>query len=194
MKAQGIYINVSLRNYDLPQLIEEYSEHFNLSKADTIAEILRAYPKLIAYKQKVMEEEADHLGGYFLIPYKRIKPPTKTRSGLREQRGELMNIENRESYFSFGVESTRPVTDALFLCLLLRRVRRKETPTSKKSLPPRSTRIREIYLRSPIPSVISIPPTFSPTQNSESVAHLRNAMDSLLFKSLTVIAFISFLN
>ena len=57
MTAQGIYINVSRRNDDLPQLIEEYSEQFNLSKADTVAVILRAYPKLIAYKQKVMEEE-----------------------------------------------------------------------------------------------------------------------------------------
>ena len=53
MRTQGIYLNVSRRNYDLTQLIEEYSEHFNLSKADTVAEILRAYPKLIAYKQKV---------------------------------------------------------------------------------------------------------------------------------------------
>ena len=39
---QGIYINVSRRNDGLPQLIEEYSEQFNLSKADTVAEILRA--------------------------------------------------------------------------------------------------------------------------------------------------------
>ena len=49
MTAQGLYINVSLRNDDLPQLIEEYLEKFNLSKADTVAEILRAYPKLLAY-------------------------------------------------------------------------------------------------------------------------------------------------
>ena len=48
MKAQGIYLNVSRRNDDLPQLIEEYSEKFGLTKADTVAEILRAYPKLIA--------------------------------------------------------------------------------------------------------------------------------------------------
>ena len=54
MSIQGIYLNISRRNDDLPQLIEEYSEKFNLSKADTVAEILRAYPKLIAYKQKVM--------------------------------------------------------------------------------------------------------------------------------------------
>ena len=51
MRIQGIYLNVSRRNYDLPQLIDEYSEKFNLSKEDKVAEILRAYPKLIAYKQ-----------------------------------------------------------------------------------------------------------------------------------------------
>ena len=65
MRTQGIYINVSRRTDDLPQLIEEYSEKFNLSKADTIAEILRAYPKLIAYKQKVMEEESRSFGRLF---------------------------------------------------------------------------------------------------------------------------------
>ncbi len=55
MRTQGIYINVSRRNDDLPEMIEDYSEKFNLSKADTVAEILREYPKLIAYKQKVMD-------------------------------------------------------------------------------------------------------------------------------------------
>ncbi len=65
MTAQGIYINVSRRNDDLPEMIEEYSEQFNLSKADTVAEILRAYPKLIAYKQKVMEEASKSLGRMF---------------------------------------------------------------------------------------------------------------------------------
>ena len=65
MIQQGIYLNVSRRNDDLPQLIEEYSEKFNLSKADTVAEILRAYPKLIAYKQKVMEEESRSFGRLF---------------------------------------------------------------------------------------------------------------------------------
>ena len=62
---QGIYLNVSRRNDDLPQLIEEYSEKFNLSKADTVAEILRAYPKLIAYNQKVIEEESRSFGRMF---------------------------------------------------------------------------------------------------------------------------------
>ncbi len=65
MTAQGIYLNVSRRNDDLPEMIEEYSEKFNLSKADTVAEILRAYPKLIAYKQKVMEEESRSFGRLF---------------------------------------------------------------------------------------------------------------------------------
>ena len=63
--TQGIYINVSRKNDDLPEMIEEYSEKFNLSKADTVAEILRAYPKLIAYKQKVMEEESRSFGRLF---------------------------------------------------------------------------------------------------------------------------------
>ena len=65
MTSQGIYINISRRNDDLPEMIEEYSEKFNLSKADTVAEILRAYPKLIAYKQKVMEEESRSFGRLF---------------------------------------------------------------------------------------------------------------------------------
>ena len=52
MTAQGIYLNVSRRNEALPEMIEEYSEKFNLSKADTVAEILREYPKLLAYKHR----------------------------------------------------------------------------------------------------------------------------------------------
>ena len=30
MRTQGIYLNVSRRNDDLPEMIEEYSEKFNL--------------------------------------------------------------------------------------------------------------------------------------------------------------------
>ena len=63
--TQGIYINVSLRNDDLPEMIEEYSEKFNLSKADTVAEIVRAYPKLIANMQNIMEEESRSFGRLF---------------------------------------------------------------------------------------------------------------------------------
>ena len=65
MTAQGIYLNVSRRNDDLPQLIEEYSEKFNLSKADTVAEILIAYPILLAYKHRVMEQESRSFGRMF---------------------------------------------------------------------------------------------------------------------------------
>ncbi len=38
-------------------MIEEFSEKLNLSKADTVTEILRANPKLIAYKYRVLEQE-----------------------------------------------------------------------------------------------------------------------------------------
>ena len=65
MTAQGIYINVSRRNDDLPEMIEEYSEKFNLSKADTVAEILRAYPKLITYKHRGLEKESKLFGRMF---------------------------------------------------------------------------------------------------------------------------------
>ena len=46
-------------------MIEEYSEKFNLSQADTVAEILRAYPKLLAYKHRVMEQESRSFGRLF---------------------------------------------------------------------------------------------------------------------------------
>ena len=65
MRTQGIYINVSRRNDDLPEMIQEYSEKLNLSKADTVAEILRAYPKLIAYKHRVLEQESKSFGRLF---------------------------------------------------------------------------------------------------------------------------------
>jgi hypothetical protein len=55
MRTHVLYLNISRRNDDLPQLIEESSEQFKLSKADMVAEKLRAYPKLITFKQKVME-------------------------------------------------------------------------------------------------------------------------------------------
>ena len=65
MTAQGIYLYISRRNDHLPEMIEQYSKSLNLSKADTVAEILRAYPTLIAYKQKVMEEASKSLGRMF---------------------------------------------------------------------------------------------------------------------------------
>ena len=53
MTAKGIYINVSKRNADIHEFIEEIrdTEQFQkLSMADTVCGILRSYPKLIAYK------------------------------------------------------------------------------------------------------------------------------------------------
>ena len=52
MTAKGIYINVSRRNEDIPELIDEFSESLNRSKVDTVSEILRLYPMLIIYKKK----------------------------------------------------------------------------------------------------------------------------------------------
>ena len=65
MESEGIYLNFSLRNDDLSQLIEEYSEQFNLYKANTVDEILRAYKKLLAYKHRVMEQESRLFGKSF---------------------------------------------------------------------------------------------------------------------------------
>ena len=56
---------MSRRNDDLPQLIVEYSEQFNLSKADTVAEILRMYSKLLAAKHRVLEQESRSFGRLF---------------------------------------------------------------------------------------------------------------------------------
>ena len=46
-------------------MIKEYSEKFNLSKANKVSEILRAYPKLIAYKHRVLEKESRSFGRFF---------------------------------------------------------------------------------------------------------------------------------
>ena len=59
MTAKGIYINVSRRNDDIPELIDELSETLNRSKADTVFEILRSYRKLITYKKKIEKYEQD---------------------------------------------------------------------------------------------------------------------------------------
>ncbi len=61
-----MYLNVSRGNDDLVEIIEEYSEKFNLSKADPFSEILRAYPKFIAkIEGKVMPEERASFGRMF---------------------------------------------------------------------------------------------------------------------------------
>ena len=57
MTAKGIYINVFRGNEDIPELIDEFSETLNRSKADTVSEILRSYLKLINYKKKCEKYE-----------------------------------------------------------------------------------------------------------------------------------------
>jgi len=37
---KGIFINVSRRNEDIPELIDEFSETLNRSKADTVSELM----------------------------------------------------------------------------------------------------------------------------------------------------------
>ncbi len=37
MKSQGIYLNVSHGNNDIPEMIEKYLKQYNLSEADTVA-------------------------------------------------------------------------------------------------------------------------------------------------------------
>ena len=67
MTAKGIYINVSRRNEDIPEFIEEIrdTEQFQeLSMADTVCGILRSYPKLITYKQRCyqLEKQLEEMG------------------------------------------------------------------------------------------------------------------------------------
>ena len=94
MKAQGIYINVSRRNDDLPQLIEEYSEQFNLSKADTVAEILRAYPKLLLTRTELWSKKANHLGGYFLMPYEKNKAAYQDDAYFERELRNILDVRN----------------------------------------------------------------------------------------------------
>ena len=67
MTAKGIYINVSRRNEDIPEFIEEIrdTEQFQeLSMADTVCGILRSYPKLITYKRRChqLEKQLEEIG------------------------------------------------------------------------------------------------------------------------------------
>ena len=55
MAAQCINLNISCREDDLTKIIEESSEQSKLTKAYAFAEILREYPKLLAYKHRVYE-------------------------------------------------------------------------------------------------------------------------------------------
>ena len=67
MTAKGIYINVSKRNADIHEFIEEIrdTEQFQeLSMADTVCGILRSYPKLITYKRRChqLEKQLEEMG------------------------------------------------------------------------------------------------------------------------------------
>ena len=53
----------------------------------------------------------------------------------------------------------------------------------------RITQNRQTYMKSRLPTEIYFSPTNTPTQGTVSMAHLRNAMNSLIFKSFTVTAF-----
>ena len=48
MRTDEFFLYVSCRKDDLPEMIEEYSGKFSLSKENNVAEILRAYRNLIA--------------------------------------------------------------------------------------------------------------------------------------------------
>ncbi len=94
MTAQGVYINVSRRNDDLPQLIEEYSEQFNLSKADTVSEILRAYPKLIAYKHRVLEKKSRSFGRLFSNAYEKNKTSYQDEEWFEREQRNVLDVRN----------------------------------------------------------------------------------------------------
>ena len=45
-KIRSFCLSISRRNTDIPEVIDEYSEILNLTKADTICHIIREYPTL----------------------------------------------------------------------------------------------------------------------------------------------------
>ena len=63
MRATNFCLSVSKRNEDVLDLVDEYSDMFGLSKADTIFTILREYPRL-KMKERVREIESIRTGGY----------------------------------------------------------------------------------------------------------------------------------
>ena len=50
--VKGIYINVSRRNGDIPELIDEFSETLNRSKADTVASEQNKFKEISIYFSK----------------------------------------------------------------------------------------------------------------------------------------------
>ena len=59
MKTKSFCLSVSKRNADVLELIDDYSEILNLTKADTLCFTLREYPKL---KNKARFREMQSMG------------------------------------------------------------------------------------------------------------------------------------
>lgn len=45
-KLRSFCLSISKRNNDIPEIVDEYSDIMQLTKADTICQILREYPRL----------------------------------------------------------------------------------------------------------------------------------------------------
>ena len=56
-KIRSFCLSISKRNTDIPEVIDEYSEILNLTKADTICQIIREYPTL-KNKERFREMQA----------------------------------------------------------------------------------------------------------------------------------------
>ncbi len=56
-KIRSFCLSISRRNTDIPEVIDEYSEILNLTKADTICHIIREYPTL-KNKERFREMQA----------------------------------------------------------------------------------------------------------------------------------------
>ena len=61
-KIRSFCLSISKRNTDIPEVIDEYSEILNLTKADTICHIIREYPTL-KNKERFREMQAMGLSG-----------------------------------------------------------------------------------------------------------------------------------
>ena len=107
MRTQGIYLNISRRNDDLPEMIEEYSEKFNLSKADTVAEILRANQNLLLTSTEYWSKKADHLGGYFLMPYEKNKTACQDNECFARERN-IIDVLNMKRFDGANFLSNLP--------------------------------------------------------------------------------------
>ena len=65
--------SISMRNKEVVDLIEEYSEMFGLSKAKTVFYMLKEYPKLKANEKERELEQVRQKRGCSLMPYEKNK-------------------------------------------------------------------------------------------------------------------------